>query len=164
MKIYLLLCFVIFGSFPALAQDWYFAGVRVYHDVGTVVKHGTQYGYSWIRRDDQKTDTQKQFKIDTKATFPSANFTFKHSKSYNFVAVYKIEYMGEPKKGSGKKKVSYYKFYAGKTVESIEKSLASDTKLYSYVSTARVELIDLQKKKAELNQQNKNPVLGRSIH
>lgn len=156
---------LIFGllSLNVFAQDWYFTGIRIYTDTGTINKHGTKYGYVWIRNDSQKSAHQKAFKEESKKTYKSVDITYKSSKSYQFVAVYRISAMESQWKGNQKKKISYYKFYAGKTMESIEKKLASDNKLHKYVGTERVELIDLAKKKAELNQQNNNPAAGRSI-
>jgi hypothetical protein len=164
MKLAIVFIFLLIFNLQAVAQDWYFTGVRTYTDLGTINKQPTKYGYTWIRKDKDKTANQKLFKKAAKQADKSATITYKSSSSYNFVAVYKITIDSAMWKGNTKKRVSYFKFFAGNDVDQIERILASDTKLYHYIASERVELIDLQKKKTELNQQNKNPVLGRSIH
>lgn len=163
MKLPIVFTTLLMLNLQAVAQDWYFTGVRTYTDLGTINKQPTKYGYTWIRKDKDKTANQKLFKAAAKQADQSAAITYKSSSSYNFVAVYKITIDSAMWKGNKKKRVSYFKFFAGKDVEHIERILASDTKLYHYRASERVELINLQKKKIELNQQSKNPVLGRAI-
>ena len=158
----LLILLGLFSLTTVHAQEWYFAGVRVYTDTGTVNKHGTRYGYSWIRHDDSRTENQKKFRDAAKQAYGKVSTTFKSTKSYNFAAVYQISVLEAAWKGNQKKRISYYKFYFGKSLEHIDKKLAADTKSYKYLSTQRVELIDFQKKKADLNQQSSNPVLGKT--
>ncbi|MFT5881896.1 MAG: hypothetical protein ACI9FG_000386 [Crocinitomicaceae bacterium] len=164
MKLAVIFITLLFFNLQAVAQDWYFTGVRTYTDLGTVNKQPTKYGYSWILKDKDKTANQKLFKEAAKKADKSASITYKSSSSYNFVAIYKITVDSAMWKGNKKKRVSYFKFFAGKDVDQIERNLASDTKLYHYIASECYELIDLQKKKTELNQQKKNPVLGRPIH
>ena len=154
---------VALWSSQAAAQEWIFAGERVNTDTGTINKHPTKYGYVWIRRDKDRNKNKKLYKMAAKEVYKSIDVTFKSSKSYRFVAIYRIQHMAGQWKGSRKKKVSYYKFYAGKDEASIEKRVAADGELYKYVGVQLVELIDLTEKKAELNRQTENPAPGRSI-
>ena len=163
MKLKLLLLTLVMCNLQAMAQDWYFAGVRVKTDTGTVNKHATKYGYDWIRMDNDKTATKAAFKKAAKQSYKSVDIIYKSSKSYKFIAIYKISVMESQWKGNKKKKVTYYKFYANKSEDAIKKSIVADTKLHHYIGIERVELIDLQKKKAELNQQTKNPAPGRAV-
>ena len=150
----------------ALADDWVFAGVRVFTKSGSVNKHPTRYGYSWIRRDKSYRANKKLYRQAAKQAHKtkdtSIDFTFRSSKSHNFVAVYNIDYMAAQWKGS-KKKVSYYKFYSGADQAAIDKKLAGDRKQHKYVGERLVELIDLKRKKQELNAQAANPVAGRAV-
>lgn len=151
-----------------MAQDWVFAGVRVHTGKDTINKVPRKYGYSWILKDKQYSTNKELFKKAAKDAYKSddtyIDFTFKSSKSYRFVAIYNIQYMAGLWKGSKKKKVSSYKFYAGKDEASIEKQVAKDSQTHKYVGVQRVELIDLNQRKIELNQQAENPVPGRSVN
>ena len=162
-KLFLYICSSCIGFSPILsAQDWSFAGVRVYTDTGTINKHGTRYGYSWIRAGKDNYENGKKFRAAAKEAYGKVSTEIKSTKSYNFVAVYKVSVLEKDKNSSQKKRISYYKFYFGKTVDAINKKVAADTKSYKYLSTKQAELIDLQKKKAELNKQPNNPVMGKS--
>lgn len=163
MKKGLVLIILLAVGLPAFSQDWYFAGARIRTDQGTINNHPTVYGFSWIRKDEQKSGNIKLFKEAAKRVHKSATTTLKSSSSYNFVAIYQITIKALTRKGHKKISVSYYKFYAGKDVAQIERILASDTKLYNYTGSKRIELINLAEKKKELNQQADNPVLGRAI-
>jgi hypothetical protein len=168
MKRILLIMFALaMFSNIAVAQDWTFAGVRVHSGTDTINKIPRQYGYSWILRDKEYKNNKDLFKKAAKDAYKTkdtyVDFTFKSSKSYKFVAVYKIESMDSLWKGNKKKKVSYYKFYTGKDEASIEKQVAEDSQKQKYVGVQRVELFDMNKRKSELNQQAENPVNGRSI-
>jgi len=154
-------------SGKALAQDWTFAGVRVHTGKDTINKVPRKYGYSWIRKDKEYGANKELFKKAAKDAYKSddtyIDFTFKSSKSYNFVAIYNIQYMAGLWKGSKKRKVSYFKFYAGKDESSIEKQITKDSKAQKYLGVQRVELIDLNQRKNDLNQQAGNPVVGRPV-
>jgi hypothetical protein len=151
----------------AVAQDWVFAGTRVHSGTETINKVPTKYGFMWIRKDDKYRKNKDQFKKVTKKYHKSSatyiDFVFKSSKSYNYVAIYNIKSMAGLWKGSKKKQISYYKFYAGADKASIERKVMKDSQLYKYVAVRRVEMFDLKKKKLALNQQVKNPANGRSI-
>ncbi len=166
-KIILIMLATAFLSHTAAAQDWTFAGVRVHTGKDTINKVPRKYGYSWIRKDKEYKKNKDLFRKAAKDVYKSKityiDFTFKSSKSYKFVAIYNIHYMAGLWKGSKKKKVSSYKFYAGKDEASIEKQVAKDSQTYKYVGVQRVELIDLSNRKLELNQQAENPVTGRTI-
>ena len=166
-KIMIVMLATAFLPHTAAAQDWTFAGVRVHTGKDTINKVPRKYGYSWIRKDKEYTKNKDLFKKAAKDVHKSKatyiDFTFKSSKSYKFVAIYNIQSMAGLWKGSKKKKVSSYKFYAGKDEASIEKQVAKDSQTYKYVGVQRVELIDLNQIKIELNQQAENPVTGRSI-
>lgn len=164
MKIVIILISLAVLYLQAHAQDWYFAGARIRTDEGVINKQPTKYGYSWIRKDDNKTANIKLFKDAAKKLHKSATTTIKSSSSYKFVAIYKITINSSMWKGNKKKRVSYFKFYAGKDVAQIERILASDTKLYNYTGSERVTLFDMEEKKKELNAQADNPVLGKAIH
>jgi hypothetical protein len=154
-------------SSAAVAQDWVFAGARVHSGTETINKVPTKYGFTWIRKDDKYRKNKDQFKKVTKKHHKSSatyiDFVFKSSKSYKYVAIYNIQSMAGLWKGSKKKQISYYKFYAGADKASIERKVVKDGQLYKYVAVRRVEMFDLKKKKSALNQQVKNPANGRSI-
>jgi hypothetical protein len=166
-RILLTMLAVALLSNTAVAQDWTFAGVRVHSGKETINKVPTKYGYNWIRRDKEYKKNKDLFKKAAKDAFKSKatyiDFIFKSSKSYKFVAIYNIQAMASLWKGNKKKKISYYKFYTGSDESSIEKQVAKDSQKQKYVGVQRIELIDLNQRKLELNQQAENPVNGRSI-
>ena len=166
-RILLIALATMFLSSGALAQDWTFAGIRVHTGKDTINKVPRQYGYSWLRRDKDYSANKKLFKVAAKDAYKSddtyIDFTFKSSKTHNFVAIYNIQYLAGLWKGSKKKQVSSFKFYAGKDEASINKQVTKDSQTYKNVGVQLVELLDLAQKKNELNQQAENPVLGRAV-
>ena len=76
MKCLLIALFVLTTVPQLFAQDWYFAGTRIRTDEGVINKQPTIYGYSWIRKDDQKTANIKLYKEAAKQLHKSATTTF----------------------------------------------------------------------------------------
>jgi hypothetical protein len=136
-------------SSAAVAQDWVFAGARVHSGTDTINKVPTKYGFMWIRKDDKYRKNKDQFKKVTKKYHKSSatyiDFVFKSSKSYKYVAIYNIQSMAGLWKGSKKKQISYYKFYASVDKASIEKQVERDSQQHKYVAVRRVEMIDLKR-------------------
>jgi len=160
-----LLAMLVFVSArsDAHADGWVFAGVTQSFSKGTINKYPEKYGYAWIKSDGSYPALKKQFREALKSQYKDLDFRFKNLENQNFFAAYRIEYMASQWKGSTKKRVTYYKFYFGKTREKILSQLESDRRRHSYVATTLVEDVDLNAKQYELDSLGQNPVMGRPL-